>query len=357
MNQDSVFMNGTLSGEDGSFQFENLGRGVYLITVRNVEFHTYVSDPISLEGNEVVELEHIYLDTRVNDLEEVVIKGEKAMVEVHADKMVYNVSASVNASGNNALELLSKSPGVMVDMDKNIIVQGKSGVMIYINGRPSRISGSDLTNMLEGMRSDDIEAIEIISNPSSKYDAEGTGGVINIVMKKNLETGFNGNVIGSYARGVKSRSSLGTSLNYSSGKINLFSTINVSDNDYLTDRNENMLREDYELDMVSSDLDSRLGFNFSGGLDYNINSEHTLSFDARVLINDSKGGLDNNTLIEDVDGILDPERLIAGTMDTSFSQNYNANIHYGFVPNRSTSLTADVSFGTYSDATKYPSTQ
>ena len=112
------------------------------------------------------------------------------MVEVHADKLVYNVSASVNASGNNALELLSKSPGVMVDMDKNIVVQGKSGVQVYINGRPSRISGSDLTNMLEGMRSDDIEAIEIISNPSAKYDAEGTGGVINIVMKKEPRPGI-----------------------------------------------------------------------------------------------------------------------------------------------------------------------
>ena len=351
MNQDSVFMMGTLSGEDGSFLFENLDRGGYLITVRNVEYHTYVSDPIALEGGELLELENIYLETRVNDLEEVVIKGEKAMVEVHADKMVYNVSASVNASGNNALELLSKSPGVMVDMDKNIIVQGKSGVMVYINGRPSRIAGSDLTNMLEGMRSDDIEAIEIISNPSSKYDAEGTGGVINIVMKKNLEKGFNGNLIGNYARGVKTRSSLGTSLNYSSGKINLFSTINVNSNDYLTDRNENMLREDYEFDMLSSSVDSRLGFNFSGGLDYNMNNEHSVSFDARVLINDNKGNLDNNTLIEDVDGILDPERLIAGTTDTSFSENYNANIHYSFVPNRSTSLTADVSFGIYSVAT------
>ena len=220
--------------------------------VRNVEFNTYVSDPLALEGKERIVIEKINLETRINDMEEVVIKGEKAMVEVHPDKMVYNVSASVNATGNNALELLSKSPGVLVDMDKNIVLQGKSGVMIYINGRPSRISGSDLTNMLEGMRSDNIESIEIISNPSSKYDAEGTGGVINIVMKKNLETGFNGNLIGNYSRGFRSRSSAGTSLNYSGSKVNLFSSINLSDNDFLKDRNEYMLREDFEFDMVSA---------------------------------------------------------------------------------------------------------
>jgi len=168
MNKDSVFMKGTLSGENGSFLFDKLERGNYFIMIRNVEFNTYISKPITLGETEVFELDHIQLESRVNELEEVVIKGEKAMVEVHPDKMAYNVSSSVNASGNNGLELLSKSPGVMVDMDKNIILQGKSGVKIYINGRPSRISGSDLTNMLEGMRSDNIESIEIISNPSAK---------------------------------------------------------------------------------------------------------------------------------------------------------------------------------------------
>jgi outer membrane receptor protein involved in Fe transport len=349
MNRDSVFMNGTLSGPDGIYIFEELFPGEYLIMVRNVEFNTYVSPVINLAGNQVVDLETIRLETRINDLEEVVIKGEKAMVEVHPDKMVYNVSSSVNASGNNALELLSKSPGVMVDMDKNIILQGKSGVQIYINGRPSRISGSDLTNMLEGMRSDDIESIEVISNPSAKYDAEGTGGIINIVMKKNLERGFNGNLIGSYSKGAESRYSAGTSLNYSKGKVNVFSTLNLTNSDFVTDRNEQMLREDFEFDMESSDLNSRMGINYSGGLDYQINKEHSLSLDARVLINDRQGKLENYTLVRDVNGILDPEFLVASTLDTSYSQNYNANLHYSFVPNRGTSLSADVSFGIYSD--------
>lgn len=350
MNRDSVFLTGTLTAPDGSYLFDNLGEGRYFILVRNVEFENHFSDPIRLEGNGMADLGVITLKTRVNDLEEVVIKGEKAMVEVHPDKMVYNVSASVNATGNNALELLSKSPGVMVDMDKNIIVQGKSGVQIYINGRPSRISGSDLTTMLEGMRSEDIESIEVISNPSAKYDAEGTGGVINIILKKSLSRGFNGNLIGSFSQGTQSRTSLGTSLNYSQGKINLFSTINVSDNDHVFDRNENMLREQYEFDMVSSDLEGRLGLNFSGGMDYRINNEHSLSFDARALINDGKRDLDNRTVIRDVDEILDPEMLVAGTGDTSFSQNYNGNLHYSFIPNRSSRLTADVSLGLYSNA-------
>lgn len=350
MNKDSVFMKGALSGSNGAYLFEDLDAGQYLIMIRNVEFNTYVTSPVVVGQNEAIVLDNILLTVRLNDLEEVVIRGEKAMVEVHSDKMVYNVANSVNASGNNGLELLSKSPGVMVDMDKNIIVQGKSGVQIYINGRPSRISGSDLTNMLEGMRSDNIESIEIISNPSSKYDAEGTGGIINIVLKKNVETGFNGNLIGNYSMGVHSRSSIGTSLNYSGSKINFFSSINLSDDDFLRDRNEAMLREDFLLDMESYRIDGRKGLNFSGGVDYRINSEHTLSLDARVLINDRNAALESSTPIKDVNGILPPELLLSQTLDDGNSQNYNANIHYSFVPNKSSSLTADVSFGTYSNS-------
>ena len=349
MNQDSVFMKGTLTAENGSFLFDGLGKGTFHIMVRNVEFNTYVSDLITLDADEVVEFEGIQLETKVTDLEEVVITGEKAMVEVRPDKMVYNVSASVNSTGNNALELLSKSPGVLVDMDNNIIVQGKSGVQIYINGRPSRISGSDLSNMLEGMRSENIESIEIITNPSAKYDAEGTAGIINIVMKKNPALGFNGNLIGSYSKGIHPQSSAGTSLNYSGEKVNFFSTINLSDIDRLQDRNEIMYREEFSMDMDSESVSHRQGLNLSGGLDYRINSEHTLSVDARVLINDRNENMGSETLISDLDNILDPELLVAGALSEGASENYNGNIHYSFVPNRSSNFSADISFGNYSN--------
>ncbi|KAA3625340.1 MAG: hypothetical protein DWQ02_21970, partial [Bacteroidetes bacterium] len=340
MNQDSVFMTGTMSAQDGAFLFDNLADGDYYIMVKNMEFKTFISDLITLEENEVVELDKIQLEDNVNVLDEIVVRGEKAMVEIHPDKMVYNVENSVNASGNNGLELLSKSPGVVVDMDNNILLQGKSGVQIYINGRPSRISGSDLTNMLEGMRSENIQSIEIITNPSSRYDAEGTGGIINIILKKNTRSGFNGNLIGSYSKGFQVRSSIGSSLNYSGKKINVFSRINYSDNDFLQDRNETMLRQDFLLDMDSESINDRKGLNFSGGLDYQLNTEHSISFDARVFINDRVETLESDTYIFDVNEIIDPELLVAQTVDEAPSSNYNGNIHYSFNPNKSSSLTA-----------------
>lgn len=348
MNQDSVVMGGTLVGEDGLFLFENLDKGQYLIMIRNVEFNTFVSEQVTLDGRNRVEFEPIQLERKLNDIEEVVIRGEKAMVEVHPDKMVYNVSASVNSSGNNALELLSKSPGVQVDMDKNIILQGKTGVQIYLNGRPSRISGSDLADMLEGMRSENIESIEIITNPSSKYDAEGSGGIINIVMKKDVSTGFNGSLNANYSLGVEPRAGVGTNLNYSGSKVNLFSSLNYSDNNYTFNRDEIMILNDYSLDMASLRPTNRKGINFSAGMDYKISNEHTLSLDARILTSDRSSPQTSNTLIEDMGGVNDSERLLAETIDEGGNSNYNANLHYSFVPNRSAEFSADVSFGKYS---------
>ncbi len=354
MNKDSVFMKGALSAEDGSFFFEDLDPENYLIMIRNVEFNTFVSEPIPLNANEVYELPPIKLETRVTGLEEVVIKGEKALVEVRADKMVYNVASSVNASGNNGLELLSKSPGVIVDLDNNITLQGKSGVRIFINGRPSRVSGSDLTNMLQGMRSDNIESIEIMSNPSVKEDAEGTGGIINIILKKNTDLGFNGNVIANFSQGVQPRSTLGTSLNYSGEKTSFFSTIALSRDEYKTDRSETITREDYFTDMDSKDVSERNGLNITAGVDHRFNSEHTLSVDAKVLINDRASNLESSTYISDLTGAQPPQQLLAETNSEGFSENYNANIHYNFVPNKSSKLTADMSFGLYAnDADTY----
>jgi len=348
MNPDSVSMKGTLTQTDGLFILENLSPGNYLIMVRNVEFETFVSTPVSIQNNEIITLDNISLKTKVTGLDEVVVTGTKAMVEVHADKMVFNVASSVNASGNNGLELIGKAPGVIVDLDKNIVLQGKSGVQVYINGRPSRLSGSDLTNMLEGMRSDNIESLEIISNPSAKFDAEGTGGIINIVLKKNVKAGFNGNLVTGYSKGTFVRSNIGTSLNYSGEKISFFSNINLSDDTYQTDFHESTGRDLFLLDMRSFSENNRKGINVSGGLDYTINKQQTISFDAKAILNNRNNQLNSSTLISDLSEIVSPEILKAQTLDYIPSNNYNANIHYSFVPDRSSKLSADLSLGSYS---------
>lgn len=358
MNKDSVFMKGTLSNNDGSFLFDKMEPGSYFIMVRNIEFNTFISKPIIIENDKIFALDTIRLETKVTGLAEIVVKGEKALIEVRPDKMVYNVAVSVNASGNNGLELLSKTPGVMVDMDKNIVLQGKSGVRIYINGRPSRLSGSDLTNMLESMRSDNIESIDIITNPSSKYEAEGSGGIIDIKLKRNNLSGFNGNVIGNYSKGNYASSSLGSSLNYNNEKINIYSNINLSDNTGQDNFVQTTEREMYLLDMNSRSLSYRTGLNLTGGLEYRINSESTLGLDAKALINKNSGEAESTTFIGDINNIDPPVILSSEVLDESPSENYNMNMLYSFTPNGSSNFSTDLTFGKYSNVknTQQPNT-
>lgn len=358
MNQDSVFMIGTLSSNDGSFLFEKMVPGSYFIMVRNIEFNTFISEPIKIELNKIIALDTIRLETKVTGLAEIVIKGEKALIEVHPDKMVYNVAGSVNASGNNGLELLNKAPGVMIDMDKNIMLQGKSGVRIYINGRPSRLSGSDLSNMLESMQSDNIESIDIITNPSSKYEAEGSGGIIDIKLKRNSLSGFNGNIIGNYSMGNYARAGLGSSLNYNSKKINVYSRVNFTDGIRQDNFVQTTEREKYILDLDSENLSYRKGLNVTGGMDYKINSESTLGLDAKALINKNSAELESKTLISDINNIDPSVNLKSEVFDDAPSDNYSMNLFYNFSPNGSSNFSSDLSFGKYSNIknTEQPNT-
>lgn len=348
-NRDSVFLKGMLSDNEGSFVFDKLEPGDYFIMVRNLEFNTYFSHLIKLAVSQNFILDTILLKTKVNGLAEIVVKGEKALLEIKPDKMVYNVSASANASGNNGIELLSKTPGVIVDLDKNIVLQGKSGVRIYINGRPSRLSGSDLTNLLEGMRSNDIESIDIITNPSAKFEAEGSGGVIDIKLKRNTAGGYNGNVIANYSKGTYARSSLGTTLNINGEKVNFYSNINFSDFNYQEDFVETTELEKYMLDLKSYSQNFRKGINLTGGLDYKINSESTVGIDVKALINSRDAELESNTYINDFNNVNPTERLNSQVLDTSPSDNYNMNMYYNFTPNGSANFSADLSLGRYTN--------
>ena len=134
------------------------------------------------------------MQTATKNLGGVTVTSAKPMVEVKADKTILNVEGTINAVGNDGLELLRKSPGVMIDKDDNLSLAGKNGVKVYIDGKPSPLAGADLASYLKSLQSSQIEAIEIITNPSAKYEAAGNAGIINIKLKKNLTIGTNGSV-------------------------------------------------------------------------------------------------------------------------------------------------------------------
>ena len=188
---DSSLVKATISSEEGLFVLKGMPSSEYLLTVKALGFSDYRKKiEFYVESNLV--LGELILTANTQNLEEVTVTAEKPMVQVLADKTVFNVENTINATGTSAFELLRKAPGVIVDNNGGIIVEGKSGVQIFIDGKLSVLQGEDLTNYLESLQATDVEAVEIITQPSSKYDAAGNAGIINIKLKKDKSLGTTG---------------------------------------------------------------------------------------------------------------------------------------------------------------------
>ncbi|HTS44231.1 MAG TPA: carboxypeptidase regulatory-like domain-containing protein, partial [Puia sp.] len=212
--KDSSIVKLSATDPKGHYIFPHIQSGKYFVNVTHVGFATTNSPVFEVNGEQNITVADILLSKTSSDLKEVVVTSHKPMVEVKADKIVMNVEGSVNAVGQDALELLRKSPGVTVDKDDNLSLSGKNGVQVYIDGRPTPLSGKDLSDYLKTIQSSSIESIELITNPSAKYDAAGNAGIINIKLKKNKALGTNGSANAGYSIGTYPKYNAGFSLNH-----------------------------------------------------------------------------------------------------------------------------------------------
>ena len=228
--KDSTLIKATVSDKNGNFLFENIKQGLtYLVSASLIGYKMVYSKPFTLSSNQLsVATEVLQLIPIDKDLKEVTINSKKPFIERKLDKTVVNVDASVTNSGITAMDVLEKSPGVTVDKDGNISLKGKQGVMIMIDGKPSYLGGAELANLLRSMSSANLDQIEIMTNPSAKYDAAGNSGIINIKTKKSKQKGFNGNLSLGYGQGVYAKTNNSLNLNYRNGKFNMFSTLSVN---------------------------------------------------------------------------------------------------------------------------------
>ena len=220
--KDSSLFKSALTNSNGVFKILSVKPGSYFITVTSVGYTKKSSATFTIAEGQDYAATPMALLHSATSLEAVTIQAKKPMIEVKADKTVFNVENSINATGSNAFELLQKSPGVLTDKDDNISLMGKNGVKIYIDGKPTQMAGADLAAYLRSINSADIESIELITNPSAKYDAAGNAGIINIRLKKNKNYGANGNVASGIAFGHTPKYNNSLSLNYRNKKINLF---------------------------------------------------------------------------------------------------------------------------------------
>ena len=170
--KDTALVKGAVTDMNGRFELDKIAAGRYFTRVSMVGLKNNNSMPFDYDGKDLT-LEKIPLSKLDNELQEVTVVAQKPLIEIQADKLVFNVEASPSNMGLNALELLRKSPGVSLDQNENVSLKGRQNVIVQINGKPSPMSGTDLAQFLKGLNSADIETIEIISNPGAKYEAEG----------------------------------------------------------------------------------------------------------------------------------------------------------------------------------------
>lgn len=193
---DTTQITGTSSDAEGRFQFRKMTPGRYFIQISTLGYHLGNSVAFDIRGkNDSIALPPVRLSPTSLQLQEVEVRARKPMVEMKPGKIVMNVAEHLaSTTAENAYEMLKKFPGVTIDHNDNISLNGKSGVMVMVDGRNTYLSGSDLANYLKALPSRSVSSIEAIANPSSKYDAEGVGGIIDIKTDRKRERGFNGSV-------------------------------------------------------------------------------------------------------------------------------------------------------------------
>ena len=219
---DGMIVQGSVTDQKGRYTFADVGSGEYRIRVSFVGFEAFETDPINVTAGQAYSIPSISLAEDAVALGDIEVEGERQIVEVLPDKTVLNVQGSINATGSTALELLRKAPGVVVDNNDNIIVSGRNGVKVYIDGKPSPLSTEDLAQQLRSMQSSEIDAIEVINNPGAKYEAEGNAGIINIRLRRDKSLGFNSTLDLSYGYGARAKYGASSTFNYRRQNYNVY---------------------------------------------------------------------------------------------------------------------------------------
>ena len=344
--KDSSTVKLAVTKSNGSYNFSTIKEGNYKVMVSHVGYKAAISQKFSL-GSVDVTVPELKLMKIPANMSNVNVMAMKPMVEVKADKTILNVEGTINATGSNALELLRKSPGVLLDKDDNISLAGKNGVQVYIDNRQTPLSGQDLATYLKTLQSTQIESIELITNPSAKYDAAGNAGIINIRLVKNKALGTNGSVNAGWNISKHAKYNAGASLNYRNKRINIFS--NYSYSYVLNEQHLGIQRSvaDSFFDQKGTMFDVRKAHNFKVGADYFINKKNTVGVMVNGILADPNSSTNSKTFISNTATQTIDRILVAANNTTMKRHNANVNLNYNYADPKGTSLVINADRGTY----------
>ncbi len=345
--KDSQLVKTAVSDKTGNYEILNVKPGTYFIAVTALGMQKNTTAVISVNGSEAVAAPAVTLKTVTKSLEGVTVVAQKPMVEVKADKTVMNVEGTINAVGNDGLELLRRAPGVIVDKDDNISLAGKNGVQVYIDGKPSPLSGTDLSNFLKSLQSSQIESIELITNPSAKYEAAGNAGIINIKLKKNKTLGTNGSLNAGYNVGTYGRYNAGLNLNHRTKKTNIYGSYNFNHSLNLMEFSLQRSVLDTFFNQTSSFKPLSTTHGYKVGVDYFIDKKSTLGFMITGNVNDNTmRNLSQTPKTYIPTGVLQ-NLLVANNSTDAQRDNTSFNANYKYSGTKGQELNLDADYGMY----------
>src|SRR5450432_3557463 len=188
-------INGTTSDPAGQFIVDNIPTGHFRLIIEFIGYSSFAINNLFINRkNQVLDLKNVLLSKNAKLLSTVTVTGQAKLIENKIDKLVFNAEKDLTSTGGVATDILKKVPQVSVDVDGNVELSGSSSIRFLINGKPSTAFGSNIADVLQSIPASQIQSIEVITSPGAKYDAEGTAGIINIILKKSTAEGFNGNM-------------------------------------------------------------------------------------------------------------------------------------------------------------------
>ena len=349
---DSTLAKVGVSDTEGYFSIPLVTDAPVYLEISSVGMRTRIISGLSAKKPDRLALGTLAMASNAEELDEVTVTAERSVLEVKPDKLVFNVEESINAAGNNALELLRKSPGVIVDNNDQILLAGRAGVQIYINGRQSPYSGDDLSTFLRNLQSDQVEAIEVITNPSARFDAEGNGGIINIRLKKDKSLGANASLNLGSSAGRRPQYNGGINGNYRNRTVNVFGSYNYA-NRYNWNRFL-MLRQQPggEFDQRTITESHAVNNSFKLGTDVFLSEKSTVGFLFNGFTNDATGDARTTTSLAALPGATPDSLLLASTLSQYRRQNYNANLNYLWAGDNGRSWNIDLDYGWFRNQTE-----
>lgn len=343
--RDSTLVSGVIAGRDGGFELRGLRPGRYYLRVAFIGYRTaFVDDVVLRPGTPTLALGEIAVTADASRLEGVTVTGQREFMTVEIDRNVYRTDDLPVAEGGSATDVLRNIPSVEVDVDGNVSLRGNQNVAVQINGRPVMMSGDALASFLQTLPAGSIERVEIIANPSAKYDPEGMGGILNLELQKGEARGLSGGV--NAGAGTNDSYSLGGNVNYGSGPWSLSANygFNTRSREMLGYRLQESRTIEPASRIVSGDTGSHgsMGHSLNASIEYAPSDEHAITLGGRVGMRTSDGERSTTTTYE----ALVPARSVRTTSDEDEGLNMDYRLGYRWtIERRAHELTADVRYG------------